>query len=230
MTKSTNEPRKNRILDAAAELFVHYGYDKTTVDDIARQAGVSKGAIYLHFKGKDALFEGLLVRETMAYQERWLDLIDADPDGGTIAGMYKNVLYALNSTPFMAAIFKQDSRILGSYLRKPDNLFRDKKHQSTRSEFVAMMQEAGAIRADLDPKIIAHIMNILAYGLVAMDEIMDKEAIPPTEDVIEGIATILGRALTPADGGNREAGKAIVRQISDAARAQFEAAQNEEEE
>ena len=228
MEKSDNEEREQRILDAAADLFVHYGYDKTTVDDIARQAGVSKGAIYLHFKSKDELFEGLLVRETMVYHEKWLQLIDADPKGGTIGGMYKNVLYALNSSPFMSAMFRRDGRVLGNYLRKPNNFFR-RQNQSTRYEFVKMMQDAGAIRQDIDPKVIAHIMNMLAYGLVAMDEIMAAEFIPPADDVIEGIAEIMDRALTPDDGGNNEAGKAILRQISEAGRQQFEQMNNQNE-
>ena len=80
-SKSNNPEREQRILDAAADLFVHYGYDKTTVSDIARAAGVSKGAIYLHFESKDTLFEALLMREIMAYQSHWLTLIEADPKG-----------------------------------------------------------------------------------------------------------------------------------------------------
>lgn len=91
------------------------------------------------------------------------------------------------------------------------------------------MQDAGAIRQDIDPKIIAHIMNMLAYGLVAMDEIMAAEFIPPADDVIEGIAEIMDRALTPDDGGNNEAGKAILRQISEAGRQQFEQMNNQNE-
>ncbi|MFK7800532.1 MAG: TetR/AcrR family transcriptional regulator [Anaerolineae bacterium] len=223
--KTNNPERETRILDAAANLFVHYGYDKTTVSDIAKAAGVSKGAIYLHYDSKDALFEGLLIRETMTYQEHWLDLIGADPKGGTIGSMYKNILYALNASPFMAAMFKQDSRILGSYLRKPDNLFR-KQDQSTRFTFVKMMQDAGAMRSDFDPKIIAHIMDMLAYGLVAMDEIKDKSLIPPLDDLIEGIAELMDRALTPQDGGDNEAGKAVVNQIYEMGKAQFEAMRN----
>jgi TetR/AcrR family acrAB operon transcriptional repressor len=223
MVRPDNEDREQRILDAAANLFMHYGYDKTTIDDIAREAGISKGAIYLHFKGKDALFESLLVREMMSYQHKWLSLLDADPQGGTIGGMYKTVLYALNSTPFVAAMFRQDNRILGSYLQKPDNLFRNQK-QSPRYEFVKLMQEAGAMRSDVDPKVVAHIMNMLAYGLVAMDDIIAPEMIPPTDELIEGIAQIMDRALTPADGGNSEAGKAIVRQIAEAGQKAFEAA------
>jgi TetR/AcrR family acrAB operon transcriptional repressor len=229
MAKSDNDEREQRILDAAADLFVHYGYDKTTVDDIAREAGVSKGAIYLHFKSKDDLFEGLLIRELMAYQTKWLELIEADPKGGTIGGMYKNVLLALSSSAFMAAMFRQDGRVLGGYLRKPDNFFR-RQTQTTRYEFVKMMQDAGAMRQDIDPKIVAHIMNMLAYGLVAMEEIMAKEDIPPTNDIIEGIAQMMDRALTPENGGDNEAGKAILRQISEAGRRQFEHERNPNQE
>lgn len=87
MTKSDNVEREQRILKAAVDLFIHYGYDKTTVSDIARAAGVSKGAIYLHFKSKDDLFEGLLIREMTTHAEKWLELIEADPKGGTIGGM-----------------------------------------------------------------------------------------------------------------------------------------------
>lgn len=230
MAKSDNEEREQRILAAAADLFVHYGYDKTTVSDIARAAGISKGTIYLHFESKDALLEALIIQETMAYAERWLELIEADPKGGTIGGMYKNSLFALSNSDFMAAMFKRDGRVLGNYLRKPDNFFRamrEKQEQSDRLVFVQMMQEAGAMRQDIDPKVIAHIMDMLAYGLVGLDDVLPKEKMPPMEDVIEGIADIMDRALTPPDGDSSEAGKAIVRQIAEAGRLQFEAMNSE---
>jgi TetR/AcrR family acrAB operon transcriptional repressor len=230
--KSSNDRRAQRILDAAAALFVHYGYDKTTVSDIAREAGVSKGAIYLHFESKDALFEELLLRETMQYSEHWLALIEADPKGGTIGRMYRNMLHALDRNAFMSAIFRRDRRVLGNYIRKPGALLRNRGMQSTRHEFVQLMQDAGAIRRDLDPRVTAHIMNILAYGLVAMEEVMDPEDIPPTDDLIEGIAEVMDRALTPADGGDSTAGKAALRQVFEASRERFEAiraAQQQEE-
>ena len=198
MAPTSNADRERRILDAAAGLFVRYGFDKTTVSDVAREAGISKGAIYLHFRSKDELFEVLLARETQAYSEHWLELIEADPEGGTLGRMYRNMLQALNASAFMAAIFKRDRRVLGNYLRKPDNLFRRRQNEySTRYEFVKMMQEAGAVRNDIDPGVTAHIMNILAYGLIGMDDIMDEKDIPPTEAVIEGIADFMERALEP---------------------------------
>ncbi|HEV2653667.1 MAG TPA: TetR family transcriptional regulator, partial [Ktedonobacteraceae bacterium] len=48
--RSKREQREERILDAAAELMVRWGYNKTTIDDIVRSAGVAKGTIYLHWK------------------------------------------------------------------------------------------------------------------------------------------------------------------------------------
>jgi len=229
MGKSENDEREQKILDAAVNLFLHYGYDKTTVSDIAREAGVSKGAIYLHFASKDALLEALITRETMTYAEKWLALIDADPRGGAIGGMYKNSLYALSSSDFMAAMFRQDGRILGNYLRKPGNLFiemRDAQEESSRLVFVKMMQEAGVMRSDIDARVVAHIMDMLAFGLVGMDDFLDKEKAPPAADVIEGIANIMDRALT-SENVDSDKGKVILRQIADAGRQQLDAMKNE---
>src|SRR5437764_14821899 len=61
--RSKREQRANRILDAAAELMLRWGYNKTTIDDIARYAGVAKGTIYLHWKTREDLFTALMKRE-----------------------------------------------------------------------------------------------------------------------------------------------------------------------
>jgi AcrR family transcriptional regulator len=83
--------REQRILDAAAELIIRQGYDKTTMSDVADAAGISRGVVYLHFKGKDKLFEALVHREMFQYGQAWLDHIEADPRGGTIGGIYRAV-------------------------------------------------------------------------------------------------------------------------------------------
>lgn len=56
------EARPDEVLDAALALFVARGYAHTTVDQIARRAGLSKGAVYLYFPSKRALLEGLVRR------------------------------------------------------------------------------------------------------------------------------------------------------------------------
>src|SRR5215813_1503454 len=44
------------ILDATEALLARYGYRKTTMDDIAREAGIGKGTTYLHFASKEDVF------------------------------------------------------------------------------------------------------------------------------------------------------------------------------
>ena len=54
------EERKQMILAAAMKVFSETGYIGSSVDDVAKEAGISKGAIYWHFKNKDDLFKSLL--------------------------------------------------------------------------------------------------------------------------------------------------------------------------
>lgn len=55
-------PKALAILDAAESLFVRFGYRKTSVDDVAREAGIAKGTVYLYFAGKEPLFRAMLSR------------------------------------------------------------------------------------------------------------------------------------------------------------------------
>ena len=51
--------KREAILGAALELFGRYGYRRTSIDDIARQAGIAKGTVYLYVENKEALFRTL---------------------------------------------------------------------------------------------------------------------------------------------------------------------------
>ena len=53
------ELTRQRLIDTARELFATKGYDATSVDDLLAGAGVSKGALYHHFRDKQALFEAV---------------------------------------------------------------------------------------------------------------------------------------------------------------------------
>src|SRR3974390_2269353 len=61
--------REERILDAATTLLVRWGYRKTTIDDVAREAGVGKGTIYPHWKDKNDLFRAAIWREQQRYND-----------------------------------------------------------------------------------------------------------------------------------------------------------------
>jgi TetR/AcrR family transcriptional regulator, fatty acid metabolism regulator protein len=53
--RSTREDTKNRIIESAKKLFAEQGYQKTTVVDISKQAGLSEAALYEYFQGKEDL-------------------------------------------------------------------------------------------------------------------------------------------------------------------------------
>src|SRR5258708_31655109 len=53
------EAKRIAILDAAIRLFSQYGYRRTSIDDIAREAEIAKGTVYLSFKSKEEIFRAL---------------------------------------------------------------------------------------------------------------------------------------------------------------------------
>lgn len=55
-----SEERKNQILEAALAVFARLGFHESRMDDIASQAGLSKAALYLYYKSKDAIIAALL--------------------------------------------------------------------------------------------------------------------------------------------------------------------------
>jgi TetR/AcrR family fatty acid metabolism transcriptional regulator len=68
---------RGRILEAARQAFASSGYHRTLVDDVAREAGVSKGAVYVHFPSKEDLFLALLDDAAGTLAERVTSAIGA---------------------------------------------------------------------------------------------------------------------------------------------------------
>ncbi len=71
-TPEQKSERRQRILSAALELFEEKNFQQISIDDIARQAGIAKGTIFLYFKTKEALFFNLAADEFAA----WFDALD----------------------------------------------------------------------------------------------------------------------------------------------------------
>jgi AcrR family transcriptional regulator len=96
------ERRRPQVLDAALELFLERGYEGTSMDAVARAAGVTKPVVYACFAGKEELFRALLRRE----EERILAEIQAafdgsdlsDPEGTLIEG-FTGFLRAVAASP-----------------------------------------------------------------------------------------------------------------------------------
>ena len=57
-----DDARKGAILDAATGVFLRYGFKKTSMEDLARAAGLSRQGLYLHFATKEELFKAGVLR------------------------------------------------------------------------------------------------------------------------------------------------------------------------
>ena len=66
----TGEERRTGILDAALAVFSKSGYHAASIDDIAREAGVSKALIYEHFASKQELYGDLIARNARELTQR----------------------------------------------------------------------------------------------------------------------------------------------------------------
>jgi len=67
-TKEEAAATREALLDAAEEMFIQHGVARTSLEQIARQAGMTRGAVYWHFKNKADLFIAMLERVRMPFQ------------------------------------------------------------------------------------------------------------------------------------------------------------------
>lgn len=76
------EARPDEVLDAALDLFIEKGFAATRVEDIAKRAGLSKGAVYLYFPSKEKILEGIVHRAVVPIAEHALSFVknyEGDP-------------------------------------------------------------------------------------------------------------------------------------------------------
>ncbi|MGQ4443161.1 TetR/AcrR family transcriptional regulator [Streptomyces violaceoruber] len=75
----TEDPTARRILDAALEQFTVFGLRRSSMDDVAKRAGVSRVTVYRRFGTKDALVEQTLLRENSRFFQRLDQAVAALP-------------------------------------------------------------------------------------------------------------------------------------------------------
>jgi AcrR family transcriptional regulator len=96
------ERRRPQVLDAALKQFLAHGYDGTSMQAVADEAGVTKPVVYACFAGKDELFRALLRREEerilTEIQEAFAGIDTSDPETTLIEG-YTGFLRAVGASP-----------------------------------------------------------------------------------------------------------------------------------
>lgn len=160
------------LLEAARAEFSRRGLERARVEDIARRAGISKGAFYLHFRTKDDAFNELLQRflgalEALAQRRMTatarFDRLPASQLGTPASAQQWFALECALDTDLLELLWANRllQRVLdgagGHRWSKPMDAFR-RRMRALSSGRVAERQAAGLIRADLDPEVIGDLV------------------------------------------------------------------------
>lgn len=155
--------KRGKLLDAALELFETRGFDGVAVPEIAREAGVATGTLYLYFRDKAALVNALYRHWKTVYNDMVLAPL---PDGLLIRDRFTT--YWQRMTDF-ALRYPRAARFMdlhhhGAYLDEESRAL-SRRYAHVAQAFIAEARAAGAIR-DLDPTLVVALMWGAATGLV----------------------------------------------------------------
>jgi len=160
--------RHERILDAATRLFAAPGFAKTTVEDIARRAGVSKGLMYDHYPSKAALLEAVWARQV----ETWMraTTLEVKVAPGALAEAVGDVLAVsvrhARGEPLLRRILMQDPGSLSGGNQATDVAAFGRFYRDRLEPVLAHGVRSGELRPDLDVAHTAELIWLLHFTLI----------------------------------------------------------------
>lgn len=190
--------REERILDAAGELMLRWGYNKTTIDDIARYAGVAKGTIYLHWKTREDLFTALMQREYVRLAEDVKQRIASAPEGGTLSGIIKHTMLATIKSPLTKAVFLRDTDLLGEWLRKEEESPTYSQQVGQSFAFFEFFLNRGMVRDDIDVRKQLYMLDAITIGFLVIGQYMPDDFKYSDEEIAEMTAQVVERTFAPS--------------------------------
>jgi AcrR family transcriptional regulator len=198
-------PSRKQLMSAAIDCFARLGYQGTTIDRIARAAGVTKGAIYYHFRDKEQLlfeavkdrvqgFEGHVLEELAPAGDAIANLrrvIDACFFHATVSNHRRFIITlmveALDTNPRLSAEFRSILRRMRAFL----------------AGIVRRGQQQGLLRRDVTPEAVA---ALIAGGIIGAEvqHYQDPEQID-LRGVLDTLAVQLEGWLAPQADESRAA-------------------------
>lgn len=156
--RKTSPERRQRILDAARYLILRQGLRATTMEAIAREAGVAKPTLYVYFPDKDAVFE-TIVADLGAELVAGFDAALAGPGdvvarvGAALAAKYKIVARLLEGSPHADELYGEHDRSSAAQFRAVE--------QKIEAAIAAELMAAGIERA----RPLTQLLLAGAYGI-----------------------------------------------------------------
>ena len=169
------EKTRTEIMNAAIGRFSNYGYVASSVDDICKDAGVSKGAFYHHFESKQALFLALL--------DGWLRTIDTAIEASRDRTVPETFLQMTEAYPY---VFESAGQNLPMFLEFWLQASRDNKiwqasispYRRYHKYFTSLIRKgvAEGSFANVNPEIAARMIVAMAMGLLLQSLLDPKGA------------------------------------------------------
>jgi TetR/AcrR family fatty acid metabolism transcriptional regulator len=165
------QPEKNhkyhQILEAAVKVFARQGFHQSTVAQIAKEAGVADGTIYLYFKNKDDILVQFFSYRTKQVFESFRGEVDrAETSSDKLRNLVRRHLAEFQRDRDGAVVYQvethQSSRLAEAQIREMSQMYRD-----LISEIVEQGQQEGTIRKDL------YVGLVKRFVIGAVDEVIN---------------------------------------------------------
>ena len=199
--RSRRQERADRILDAAAALIQRWGYNKTTIDDIAKQAGVAKGTIYLHWKTREALFQALLTREYLTMLQEFLQRLVSDPESATLHGITKQAFLIPMTRPLVKGMMLGDTDMLGELAHREyaDPASVTQRRLEMGKAYIELLRSKGLMRTDMSIQAQVHMLLAISIGFLVADRFLPDEYKLSPQESAELLAETVRRTFEPGE-------------------------------
>ncbi|WP_433364325.1 TetR/AcrR family transcriptional regulator [Actinoplanes sp. CA-142083] len=180
-----------RLLDAAYDQFCRMGIRRSTMEDVARRAGVSRITAYRRFATKDTLVEHVVRREFRRYFDQFqIDIRPATTAADRVVLGFVSSLQAIRRNPLIGGLMTAEPDLL-----IPSMISDGGRTMAAVQRFVAGQlrreQHAGTISATVDVDLVAEVMTRLCCSfLITPSTVVDL-------DDDEQLRTVARRFLVP---------------------------------
>lgn len=149
-TDATKARTRARILRAATTLFQRQGYRRTSIDEVARDAGVAKGTVYLYFRNKAELLIRAVAEEKQAYIKQVVPILAGDLEpADRLRALLELGLVMSVETPLISKLLSGDREVLLSFMEAGPEL-REQMQRMQQLLLGGMVKGVGAFDR-LDP-------------------------------------------------------------------------------
>lgn len=164
------EEKRKRVLDAATTEFAQYGFENTSIQQIAKKAEISVGSVYKYFENKEELF-AMVVKENLALLEELLLLHSSSDEDIMVKAesVLKELLRFSRKHPQLIKLY--NAITTGNNVEFSRMLAERVESISAKiyTEVIKKAQLSGDVRSDIDPRVfaflLANIFTMLQFSI-----------------------------------------------------------------